>query len=99
MLSTRPATAANAVPPLGTRPLVAVGVPVNAVPTTPTVSTIGTYKSYLGSAFPPGTYTVTVTWSGGAVSTSGAKIASVDLLSAEPPPALFELAEEPPAWP
>ncbi len=78
---------------------ISVSGPVSAVPTSSGVNTIGTYKSYLGSAFPPGTYTVTVTWSGGAVTSSGAKIASLEMLSEEPPPTLFELSEEPPAWP
>ncbi len=45
--------------------------PASSIPRTVTVGSIGTYFSYLDKAWPPGTYTVTATWSGGTVSATG----------------------------
>jgi hypothetical protein len=45
--------------------------PASSVPRTVTVGSIGTFFSYLDSAWPPGTYTVSATWSGGTISATG----------------------------
>jgi hypothetical protein len=51
--------------------------PASSRPTSVTTTSIGTYASYLGSAWPAGTYTVTATWSGGTVTTTGTKTAPI----------------------
>ena len=38
----------------------------------------GVYASYLGSGWPPATYTISASWAGGTVSAAGAKTASID---------------------
>lgn len=45
--------------------------PATSIPRTVTVGPIGTYFSYLDAAWPPGTYTVSATWSGGTVTATG----------------------------
>ena len=48
-----------------------VSGPASSTPRTVTVSSIGTYFNYLDSSWPPGTYTVSATSSGGTVTATG----------------------------
>jgi hypothetical protein len=66
--------------------MIVYGLPPNA-PFTMTVSggspgphvadQYGVYASYLGSTWPPGAYTISVSWSGGTITTSAVKTSSV----------------------
>jgi hypothetical protein len=55
----------------GSQITLAVNGPASSVPQTVTVGAYGTYFNYLDAAWPPGSYTVTASWSGGAVSGTG----------------------------
>ena len=56
----------------------------NNVPSVRTVDQYGVSSIYLDSAWPQGTYTISVTWSGGTVTTSATKTASIaDMLPPE----------------
>jgi hypothetical protein len=55
----------------GSQATIFVNGSVSSNPQTVTVTSTGTYLNYLDAAWPPGTYTVTATWSGGTVSATG----------------------------
>jgi hypothetical protein len=53
--------------------------PASSVPRIVTVTSTGTFFSYLDAAWPPGTYTISATWSGGTVTGTGTHTASSSL--------------------
>jgi hypothetical protein len=59
------------------------GAGSTSIPRTVAVSPYGTTSTYLGAQWQPGTYTITATYSGGSVSTTGVKTSSVDFAGAQ----------------
>lgn len=70
-----------------------------STPQTVTISSIGTFFSYLGPAWPPGTYTVSATGSAGTATATGTHSPAVgDIFFVAGVDLVFELPEQPSDW-
>ncbi len=61
----------------GAQVTMTIAGPVSSVPATRTIDQFGTFTTFLDSQWPTGTYTITATWTGGVVTTTGVKTSSL----------------------